>query len=323
MDRITNPELTEDPREFIEGNSQTPATPLAVAWLNQLQNELIGIIQASGQTPSPDDHEQLLKALSALSAPAKVDVFEQHGTWLKPKGAKSIHILLIGGGGGGAAGEVKATGTKALGGSGGGGGAVFMATVPADTVPDSVAIVIGEGGSGGESPGGIEADSVGHESNFGDLFYAAGASLNTPPWITNGMFPGAPMFKDGSTDQTIRQMTTGGLCTGMPNGGKGAPITSTNVEDRGENNRFQSHMLAKKGYFYVGEGARDGANATAYLNGWGGAGGSSRIDANAEKGGDGGKYGCGGGGGGAARTGFTSGKGGKGGNGVAVIITHF
>lgn len=328
MDRITNPELPagEDPRVFIEGDTTKPATPLSIGWLNALQAELINLIEASGQTPNPDDHEQLLKALQGFSAPVRVDVFEKSGTWLKPDGAKSVHILLIGGGGGGGAGEVKAAGTKAIGGHGGGGAAVFMATVPASNVPDSVAVLVGSAGTGGTSPGGMSSASEGKKTQFGDLFFAAGGSLLALPNVNCGMFPGAnPLVGNNSSgwpNQRQKDITGGGLSMGMPSGSPGTGILSNNTAPLVRGYKYQSLMLGNNDQQGTSTGL-DGAPAKAYLDGWSGAGGHAWVDRDGEHGGHGGKYGCGGGGGGAARTGFIPGDGGNGGPGVAVVISYF
>lgn len=69
MDRITNPELQTDPREFIEGDEHTPATPLDPNWLTTLQEELLAVILASGQTPSDVERDQLLKAIQSMGYP--------------------------------------------------------------------------------------------------------------------------------------------------------------------------------------------------------------------------------------------------------------
>lgn len=61
MDRITNPGVVPDPREFIEGDPDTgiPATPLAVDWLNTLQEEVCAVIEHNGGTLDPNSRTQL------------------------------------------------------------------------------------------------------------------------------------------------------------------------------------------------------------------------------------------------------------------------
>ncbi len=51
--------------KFTEGNPALaePATVVGVDWLNDVQEELVGVVEASGQTPVKGEQDQLLKAL--------------------------------------------------------------------------------------------------------------------------------------------------------------------------------------------------------------------------------------------------------------------
>lgn len=68
MDRITNPGVTPDPREFTEGDPQAglPATPLAAKWLNDLQEEICTLIEHNGGTLDPASRTQLRDKILAL-----------------------------------------------------------------------------------------------------------------------------------------------------------------------------------------------------------------------------------------------------------------
>jgi hypothetical protein len=74
-------------------------------------------------------------------------------TWIKPSGAKLIHVLMIGGGGGGACGGVRRTdGLSTVvmtGGPGGGGGGRMEYWISASELGASESVIVGAGGVGG------------------------------------------------------------------------------------------------------------------------------------------------------------------------------
>lgn len=71
MDRTHAPGATTD-HKYTEGNPSlgVPATTVGAVALNAFQEELIGIIEAAGITPSEADNDQVLAALHVLFASA-------------------------------------------------------------------------------------------------------------------------------------------------------------------------------------------------------------------------------------------------------------
>jgi hypothetical protein len=93
-------------------------------------------------------------------------------TWSPPSGVTSLDTLLVVGGGGGGAGAFTAENTS--GGGGGGGGGVFLAS--SVSIPSSVTIQVGAGGTGGgfsASRGGNNG-SRGSTSAFGTITAGGG-----------------------------------------------------------------------------------------------------------------------------------------------------
>jgi hypothetical protein len=93
-------------------------------------------------------------------------------TWTPPSGVTSLDTLLVVGGGGGGAGAFTADNTS--GGGGGGGGGVFLAS--SVSIPSSVTIQVGAGGTGGgfsASRGGNNG-SRGSTSAFGTITAGGG-----------------------------------------------------------------------------------------------------------------------------------------------------
>lgn len=70
MDRINHSTATPD-RQFTEGDagSGTPATVVTALFLNNVQEELVGVIQAAGLAPSNALVNQLRRAIFELSYP--------------------------------------------------------------------------------------------------------------------------------------------------------------------------------------------------------------------------------------------------------------
>lgn len=71
--------------------------------------------------------------------------------FIKPLGINFVHILAVGGGGGGGAGCTWVSSTVRHGGGGGGGGGVTVGIFPANLLPDTLYVSVGQGGSGGTS----------------------------------------------------------------------------------------------------------------------------------------------------------------------------
>ncbi len=75
-------------------------------------------------------------------------------TWLKPKAGTFARILACGGGGGGGSGCYGPIGTARVAGGGGGGGSWIDVKVSLSNLPNSLTIIIGAGGIGGDGAGG-------------------------------------------------------------------------------------------------------------------------------------------------------------------------
>lgn len=258
-----------------------------------------------------------------------VDVLTTSGTWYKPKGAKSVRLILVGGGAGGASGTVVAPGSAANGGRGGGGGGVTEVERPADEFGQTVAVIVGKGGKGGavssgsSNPGTIAGDTVFPTRMSGVSYRATGGYTSSTPG--KGLFIGG----------------TGG------NGGIGASGSAAGYGDGGATGGGGGGGVAADGSFKSGgmaaltavhhpgnmpgglNGTKDGeagrdvveTNYSICIPGLGGGGGAGSALTNGGKGGNG-HHGGGGGGGGGALSPHQSGAGGDGGDGVAIVITR-
>jgi hypothetical protein len=86
-----------------------------------------------------------------IAQPERIDIYTTPGTttWTKPVGAKSVEVILVGGGGGGGGGGKRPDGQAHSGGGGGAGAGRTFATMPASSLPDTVSLEVGAGGTGG------------------------------------------------------------------------------------------------------------------------------------------------------------------------------
>lgn len=345
MDRITNPELQTDPREFIEGDEHTPATPLDPNWLTTLQEELIAVVLASGQTPSSAERDQLLKAIQSMGGKGiQVDTFTASGTWTKPDKAKWIEVIAIGQGAGGASGEATADTAVARGGPGGGGGAMQYLSLSADMVDSSCAVSVpnlgGKGAAastGASNPGGYGSPSSirltptcfllaeGAPNTTSNTFPQGGAGggyRGTQGLLAGGKGGNGGAYQGGAGTNTVdgAPASRGGGAGGGGAGGGLAIGAST-----GQMGGYGGSSLMGGATGSGGQPNADAPVAAIALGyvGAGGAGGGSSATGPGGSGADGVSYGGGGGGGGAARAGEYSGAGGNGGPGIVVVITHF
>ncbi|WP_411369695.1 glycine-rich domain-containing protein [Citrobacter braakii] len=217
MHRIDTPTAQKDKfgagkNGFTAGNPQTgtPATDLDNDYFDMLQEELAGVVEATGVNLDKSKHNQLLTALKALMlirahpfADIKADgpaaiaealsnlrlsdsagfvgrligppkIFTSSGTYTPTPGTKKILIEVQGaGGGGGGAGATSATSYSAGGNGTGGGYAMSLLDVAADKIT-SVPVTVGAGGLGGN--GSPTGGNVGGASKFGSFITAGGGN---------------------------------------------------------------------------------------------------------------------------------------------------
>jgi hypothetical protein len=290
-----------------------------------------------------------INRLKAAAPPAvDVQVFSTPGTstWVKPVGAKTVHIVLYGGGPGGGSGRRRAVGdtAPAAGGAGGGAGGRVEIWIPADSLPSTVSVLVGTGGAGG-APVTIDGTSgnygyPGGVSKFGNYFqaygggYAAGggaangattSSGSAYPCMANGLQAVAPA--GGAPTAGAAGGSGSGADLRGGGGGAGGGISSAGVGFAGGSGALCGVNLGVSGLNPGGSIGADGrAGITANLTTFGGVGGSGGGSGQSSKGGNGGAGGFpggGGGGGGASNAGYDSGAGGKGGDGTAIITTYF
>ena len=76
--------------------------------------------------------------VSGLSSTKQYQRFTSNGLWHKPTGASMIVIEIIGGGASGAGGGHP----NHDGGGGGGGGAIFRQIMPAESIPNTLTVVV-------------------------------------------------------------------------------------------------------------------------------------------------------------------------------------
>lgn len=265
-------------------------------------------------------------------------------TWIKPTGAKRVHISAIGGGASGSAGRNAAT---AAGGGGGGGGDQTEGIFAAGGLPATLTLNIGTGGAATANTDGAASNAGGHSQVTssgaiivgGNAGSAAGASSSGSGGTGgNGggrgsaLSAGTTSYTEqpagGGTGGTTAQAGGGSIGHG---GGAGAGGGTTQGASAGGSamygggggggGRSNTNVGTGGGSVHFGQlagGASAGAsgNDSSYyeFGGSGGAGGTSA----AGPGGAGGWPG-GGGGGGGSQSGAQ--RGGAGGDGVIVITT--
>lgn len=283
------------------------------------------------------DYLTIAAAAESFSLPTlDVQVFTGNGTWVKPKNATGrARVQLVSGGGGGGSGRRGAAATVRVGGGGGGGGAVQSVDFDVTQLPDTVAVVVGVGGTGAAA---ITVDDTngangggGTPSTFGAFLVtgsSGGGSGGGVGTAGGGGFAASPALMSGNTGASAA--TTGlvgpagsATASGGRGGGAGGGITAANVAANGGAGGASGGMTSPAGG--VVGGASPGAGVSVLdqtaLPGTGGGGGAASITVAAQAGAAGGKFGSGGGGGGASVNGFASGAGGRGADGVIIVAT--
>lgn len=115
--------------------------------------------------------------------------------WNKPKNANIVHFFLLGGGSGGGGGRTSAINT-ATGGGGGASSAILSATFLACTLPDTLYILVGKGGTGGAAntagtSGGLTYISYQPNSASINILLQNGAAGPTGGGLGGSSTPGA------------------------------------------------------------------------------------------------------------------------------------
>ena len=285
-----------------------------------------------------DDGSVLTSAPSGI--PVKIDVFTANGTWTKPAGAKSVHVVVIGGGGGGGSGRKSASAAVGAASGGGGGGAAYSERIlDASILGATESVTVGAGGAGGasqttNSTNGNNGVSGGN-SSFGSFVIASGGTnggggTTTTGTAGTGGTRGIFAAGNGSIGTTVSGSSGISSQSAAGGGAAGGGISTSNAGGFGG-----PGGSALSATFTGGNGAAgnqnggNGGNATSNptssaIPGHGGGGGGGNSAGNGGSGGNGGLYGGGGGGGGAALDGIgNSGAGGNGAGGIAIITTYF
>jgi hypothetical protein len=277
------------------------------------------------------------------------DVFTANGTWTKPAGLKAAMVFVGGAGGGGGSGTRQAAGTNRFGGGGAQGGALVWQFLAAQSLPQTVAVTIGTGGTGAAA---ILVDNtngsngtIGGDTIFGSILYARGGANGNGGTTTSGPAGGnnieQPPTNIAYGPYSLRGSSGGsGSTTGPGNGGNGlngvigavgggggAGINNANVSGTAGG---IGGSVYQNGLIVAGPTSGNGVNnKSIFLHfsdtltsgtgiGTGGAGGYPAL----KDGGNGG-YCAGGGGGSGVLNGTASGKGGDGGGGLCIVMNIF
>ncbi|HBM8993521.1 TPA: hypothetical protein L0122_001057 [Citrobacter freundii] len=208
MHRIDTPTAQKDKfgagkNGFTRGNPQTgtPATDLDDDFFDMLQEEMAGVVEASGIALDKSKRNQLLASLNNLFLSRTADipgrllnvkVISASGTYTPTAGTKSIIVESIGGGG--ASGNLTATGaTENAISAAGSNGAYAKARYTSGF--SSVAVTIGAGGTILGGGGGNGGD--GGTTSFGSLLVCPGGkgsragTAKVPPFNEGAAQPSA------------------------------------------------------------------------------------------------------------------------------------
>lgn len=146
---------------FTGGNPQTGELPTALDadYFDAIQEELAGVIEASGSTLNKSNNGQLTAAIKALVGSGRllnIQVFPVSAIWTKTPGTRKARIKVWGAGGGGA--NTNATAPAAAGSGCGGGYAEGYFDVVSFT---SLSVIVGSGGAN------VAANTLGNGGNGG------------------------------------------------------------------------------------------------------------------------------------------------------------
>lgn len=258
---------------------------------------------------------------TALSVPGVVDIqsFTTAGsaTWTKPAGTPKVTIFyLVGSGGGGGGGPSVAVLGVASGGAGGGGGGFGEVTFPTSSLPGTVTISIGAGGTAGTGAATTGAGNNGGSGNTTGITYS-GLSTSVG---------GGGLGAGGASAANSGGGGGGGTCPA--NGGNGSGATSGGSScgsgGGGGNNASGDGGSGGGAGNQTGTGGASGNSGRGAVGGASGggcsavacfAGGSLGVNSASSAVIAGGTTGGGVGNAGVSATGFWGGRGGSGGGG--------
>jgi hypothetical protein len=230
-------------------------------------------------------------------------------TWVKPRGASMVRMLLIGGGAGGR------PGTTGAGGAGGGSGAITSWIGPAIFIPDTLRVFVGGGGISGGSGVATVVQYINGTGAAYNLITANAGTASGGATSGNNYFGASGIFKSvaGASGAAAgnNYLATGTTFLSGGAGGSNSYTLAGNSVTVNYGYPFlaggtTSGGIGKSGYFFT----------KPFLIGVGGSGGGGNSGGTGGAGGAGG-IGCGGGGGG---IGIVSGGLGGAGGGGAVFI---
>lgn len=251
MHRVDAP--GNDSNMYTDGNPAAgqQATQVRAAWLNDVQENICGVIEAAGIVLEKDDYTQLLEAITALKTSGSLiatRVFTANTAYEATEGTNAIEVIVVGGGGGGG-GSAAMSASQFAGGGGGGSGGWGVSRLIADF--DGEAITVGASGAGGI---GAANGSAGGTSSFGALISATGGA--------GGSFGAA------ATVGNTQVGGQGGTC-------EGANLYSSTGESGLPSIAFSSANMVSGagGSSMLGAGGRSLASATADGVAGGGKGG--------------------------------------------------
>ena len=285
MHRIDTPTAQKDKfgvgkNGFTRGNPQTgtPATDLDNDYFDMLQEELAGVVEATGVNLDKSKHNQLLTALKALNVGRLINVqtFTSSGVYTPTPGTKSIIVKAIGGGGAGGGAIATSTGVSA--GSGGSSGSYAEAryTTGFDSVPVTIglggtSVVGGKGGDGGTTSFGALLSCPGGGGG------PVGSASNTTISYTSQGSPGGAPTGSGLIVATKGQPGQNGVSVGTTGIGIGGIGSQSQFGGGGPQNVNNNNAAAAQS-FGAGGGATCNAPSQSAHSGGDGAPGVVIIE---------------------------------------------
>jgi hypothetical protein len=144
-------------------------TTVLAAWLNNVQEEIAGIVETAGLTLDGGNFGQLAAALAITFADKlrSMQVFTASGSFTVPAGVTQLRVRVLGAGGGGAG--ASAGNAGGCGGAGGYAEGIYVVT-PGQVITVTIGAAAGGGASGNNAGGN------GGTTSFGALCSATGGN---------------------------------------------------------------------------------------------------------------------------------------------------